>query len=184
MYNFSSFKQKLEKIVEHTHRELAVLRTGQAKVSMLDPVKVEAYGSTMAVNEVANIGTPDPNMIIVEPWDPNLLENIEKAVQKADLNLNPVVDGSIIRIQVPTLTQERRQEMVKQLEQKIESAKKMMRNARVDTKSEIEDLEGESGVSEDDIHRDIQELNRIMDEYVTKLEEMKQQKQTELMKMD
>lgn len=183
MYNFSDFKQKLNKIIEHTQQELSTLRTGKAKVSMLDPVKVEAYGTSMAINEVANVGAPDPNMIVVEPWDKNLLENIEKAIQKADLNLNPVVDGDIIRITVPPLTEERRKAMVKQLQQKIESAKVMMRNARTDVKNEIEAMEGKSGVSEDDIHYDLKEMDQIMDEHMQKLEELEQQKEQELLSM-
>ncbi len=184
MYNFSTYKQKLDKVIDHIQQEVAGLRTGQAKVSMLDPVKVNAYGSLMAVNELAGVSAPDPNMIIVEPWDPNLLEDIERAIHKADLNLNPVVDKNIIRITVPALTEERRREMVKQLEQKIESAKIMMRNIRSDIKNEIEELEGEPGVSEDDIHRNLQDLNKIMDEYIAKLEEINKQKQAELLSLD
>lgn len=184
MYNFSTFKQKLDKVIDHAQQEISVLRTGKAKVSMLDPVKVNAYGSLMRVNELASVSAPDPNMILVEPWDPNLMEDIEKAIHKADLNLNPVVDKNIIRITVPALTEERRRQMVKQLEQKVESAKIMMRNIRSDIKNEIDDLDGEAGVSEDDIHRDYQELDKIMDEYVVKLEELKKQKQSELMSID
>ena len=181
MFEFSAFTAKLDKVIDHAKRELSTLRTGQAKVSMLDPVRVEAYGSLMAVNEVANVSAPDSNMIVIEPWDTNLLDNIEKAIQKADLNLNPVVDGELIRITVPALTEERRKEMVKQLQQKIESAKVMMRNARTDTKNEIDSLKGQSGISEDDIHRNLDQLNQVMDEYTEKLEQLETNKEKELL---
>jgi ribosome recycling factor len=180
MHNFTSFKQKLEQIIEHTKKDIATLRTGRASVDMLDPVKVEAYGGQMAINEVANVNTPDPNLIIIKPWDANLLENIEEAVHKANLNLNPVVDNDQIRIVVPSLTQERRQDMVKKLSQKIESAKVMLRNARTDTKNEIEKMEGEDGVSEDDIRRDLKELDKLVHEYTDKLEQIEVDKEEEL----
>ncbi len=183
MYDFSLFKQKLDKILSHVKDELNALRTGKASPGMLDTVKVEAYGSMMAINELANISTPDSNMIVVDPWDKNLLDSIEKGIRKAGINLNPVVDKEIIRIVVPSLTEETRRDMVKQLNQKIESAKVMMRAARTETKKNIEDQEGESGVSEDDIHRDLEDMDKMMDEYEHKLEEIQNQKEGDLLKI-
>jgi ribosome recycling factor len=183
MFDFSDFKQKLSHIIEHTTQEIGSLRTGKASVTMLDPVKVQVYGTSMAINELANLSTPDANMIIIDPWDKNIISDIEKAINKSDLNLNPVVDKQIIRITIAPLTEEKRQLLVKQLQQKIESAKAMMRSARTDTKGEIEDQEGESGVSEDDIHRDIQEMDKIMDEFEEKLEEIQKQKKQDLLEI-
>lgn len=181
MYSFSKFKSKLDKIIEHTKSELSTLRTGKASVSILDPVKVEVYGTHMAVSELANISTPDNNLIVIDPWDKNVLEEIERAINKAGLNLNPVVDKQIIRIVIPPLTEERRKEFVKQLHQKVESARVMMRTARSDEKNEIEDQEGQSGISEDDIHRDLDELEKIMDEYEKKLLDISKSKEEELL---
>ena len=181
MFDFSIFQQKLDKIMTHTQQELAILRTGKAKVKMLDPVRVEAYGSLMAVNELANVSTPDANMIVIEPWDKSILENIEKAIQKAGLNLNPIVDGELIRIVISPLTEESRQELVKQLHQKTESAKIMIRNARIDIKNEVDDQEGEAGVSEDDIHRDLEQLDKVMDQYTEKLKTFVAQKEKDLL---
>jgi len=183
MYNFSPFKQKLDKLLEYAQRDISTLRTGKASYDMLDPVKVEAYGGKMSLNEVANISIPDPNMILIKPWDQNLLENIERGIHKAEINLNPVVDGDQIRLVVPTLTQETRKEMVKQLHQKIESAKVMVRNARTDTKNEIEKAEDDVGVSEDDIKRYLEEMDGIVKEYNQKLEQMAVDKEAELMKI-
>lgn len=181
MYDFSNFKQKLDQVLDHLTKDIGSLRTGKASAAMLDPVKVQAYGATMNINELAGISTPDANMIIIDPWDKNILSDIEKAIEKSDLNLHPVVDKQIIRITIPSLTEEKRQELVKQLQQKVESAKAMMRSARTDTKGEIEDQEGEAGISEDDIHRDIRELDKVMDEYEQKLEEIMDQKKQDLM---
>ena len=118
---------------------------------------------------------------MIDPWDKNIIDEIEKAINKAALNLSPVVDKGIIRIVIPPLTEERRMEMVKQLHQKAESAKVMMRAARIDAKNEIEDQEGEAGVSEDDIHQEIEELNKSMADYEKKLELMIAEKEKELM---
>jgi len=181
MFDFSIFQQKLDKIMAHTQQELAILRTGKAKVKMLDPVRVEAYGSLMAVNELANVSTPDANMIVIEPWDKSILKDIEKAIQKAGLNLNPIVDGELIRIVIPPLTEESRQELVKQLHQKAESAKTMIRNARIDIKNEVDDQEGQAGVSEDDIHRDLGQLDKVMNQYTEKLKTFIAQKEKDLL---
>lgn len=181
MFNFSNFKQKLSQIIDHTTQDISSLRTGKANVAMLDPVKVRVYGTTMNINELANINIPDPNLIVVDPWDKNIIADIEKAIAKADLNLHPVVDKQIIRISIPALTEENRQQLVKQLQQKIETAKAMMRAARTETKSEIEAQEGQSGISEDDIHRDLQEMDKIMDEFESQLEKLLDQKEQELL---
>lgn len=181
MFEFSEFKQKLSQIIDHTTHEIGTLRTGKASVSMIDPIKVPVYGTTMGINELANISVPDAHMIVIDPWDKNIINDIEKAIIKADININPVVDKQIIRITVAALTEEKRQQLVKQLQQKIESAKAMMRSARADTKGEVEDQEGESGVSEDDIHNDIQEMDKIMDEFEQKLEDIFEQKKKDLL---
>jgi len=183
MFNFSAFKQKLEKVLDHTKLELGTLRTGKATPSLLDSVRVQVYGTTMAVNELANINAPDNNMLIVDPWDKGIIGEIEKAINKAELNLNPVVDRDIIRIIIPPLTEEIRKDLVKKVHQKAESSKVMMRTTRGDVKNEIEDLEGQSGVSEDDIRRDLEELDKIMDEYEKKLEEIVKSKEAELMQI-
>ncbi len=183
MFDFSSFKQKLEKILEHAQQEFGMLRTGKATPSLLDSVRVQAYGTTMAVNELANVNAPDNNMLIIDPWDKNVIGEIEKAINKAELNLNPVVDRDIIRIVIPPLTEEIRKELVKKVHQKAESSKVMMRTTRSDIKSEVEDQEGQSGVSEDDIRRDLEELDKIMDEYEDRLDEIVTSKEKELLQI-
>lgn len=181
MYNFSDVTQRFEKTIAHLQQELGSLRTGKATPSLLDSVLVDAYGTKMRVNELANVSAPDPNMLIVSPWDKSLLETLEKSIASASLNLNPIVDGDMIRIVVPALTEERRKEMVKVLHQKIEGGKVMLRNIRTDAKKEIEDQDGSEGVSEDDIKAEIEELDKMVKEYTVKLDELAKKKETDLM---
>lgn len=181
MFDFTDFSQKLTKSLDFIKKELATLRTGKATPQLLDGVVVDAYGAKMKVNEVANVSAPDPNMLVIAPWDKSLLESVEKAIAVAGLNLNPVVDGAIIRIVVPPLTQERREEMVKSLHQKIESGRVMLRGIRTDTKREIEDQAGETGVSEDDIKANIEKLDRMLHEAMDQLDALAKQKETDLM---
>lgn len=181
-FDFSNFSTKAKKAVEHVKKDInSSLRTGRASAQILDPVVVEAYGSEMSVSEVANISTPDATLIVVTPWDANIIEDIEKGIMKAGLNLNPVVDGELIRIAIPPLTEETRKEMVKQLKQKIESGKVMLRNVRTDVKQEIEELEGTANISEDDIERDLEQLDKEVQKLMDELEALEERKENELM---
>lgn len=180
-YDFSDFTARSQKALDHSTQDIASLRTGRATAQMLDPVMVEAYGTHMRLVEVASVQAPDPSLLVVTPWDKSLLEAVEKGISKADLNLNPVVDGDLIRIAVAALTEEKRREMVKVLQKKIESAKVMLRNVRSDIKQEIENQEGSSGVSEDDIARDLEELERRHKVFLDDLEKLSEHKEKELM---
>lgn len=181
MYNFSEVRQKFEKTLVHLQHELGSLRTGKATPSLLDPVLVDAYGTKMRVNELANISVPDPNMLIVSPWDKSILSSLEKAIASASLNVNPVVDGDVIRIVIPSLTEERRKEMVKILRQKVEGGKVMLRTIRTDAKKEIEDQEGQEGVSEDDLAVEVEELDKLVKDYTTQLDDLAKKKEADLM---
>lgn len=181
MYNFLQLNQKFDKALDHIKKDLGSLRTGKASVQLLDPVTVDAYGTKMKVAELANVSAPDPNMIVVSPWDKSILGDLEKAIASASLNVHPVVDGDIIRIVIPPLTEERRKEMVKILKQKIEAGKVMFRNIRIDAKKDIDNQKDEEGVSEDDVQADMEELDKILKEYTIKLEEVSKKKETELM---
>jgi ribosome recycling factor len=182
-YNFTNFLTSLSKSVDHIANDLKKLRTGKATPQLLDSVVVDAYGSAMKINEVATVAAPEATLLVVTPWDKSILENIEKAIASAQLNLNPVVDGDLIRIVVPPLTEERRKEMVKVLHQKVEEGKKMMRSIRQDAKKEIENLEGEDGVSEDDIKINLEELEKIFKKYLDQLDEVTAKKEADLMKV-
>lgn len=180
MFDFSSFQQRSAQIIEHVQQDVATLRTGRASVSLLDGVMVEAYGTRMKVNELANVSAPDPTMLLVSPWDKSVIDAIAKAISIADLNVNPIVDGEVIRIVIPPLTAERRQEMVKLLKQKIESGRVMLRNLRSEIRKEIDEAKNEDGVSEDDIKAWQAELDKQVKEIELKVEEIEKKKETEL----
>ncbi len=180
-FDFSTFTTKLTKSVEHFQQELKTLRTGKATPALLDSVSVEAYGAHMKLNEVANVSAPDATLLVVSPWDKSILESVEKAINAADLNLNPVVDGDLIRIAVPPLTQERREEMVKLLDKKTEETKATLRSLRTDIKKEVESQEGQGGVSEDDIELDLEQMEKQFVTTTSRVDEITAAKKSELM---
>ncbi len=179
--DLNKFAHDAQDVLSLVKEDLATLRTGKASVQTLDPVVVKVYGSEMKINELANIAAPDPDLIVIKPWDQSVIENIEKAIASSDLNLNPVVAGDIIRIKVPTLTEERRKELVRLVQKKIESGRVMLRAIRTDYKQLIEDLKGADNISEDDIHDLIEELNEQTQKYMDKLETLSEHKEAELM---
>lgn len=180
-FQFAGFSAKAQKVLDHVRQDISSLRTGRASGSMLDSVSVEAYGSLMKVMELAAISVPEPTSIVISPWDKSTLPAIEKAIVAANLNLQPVVDKDIIRISIPPLTTERRQQMVKQLAQKIEQGRVMMRGVRTDTKQEIEKQKSTAGVSEDDIKRDLESLEKQAKTFFDQLEQVFKDKEKELM---
>lgn len=182
-YDFKPLETEFNKALDYVMRELSQLRTGKATPQLLDSVSVEAYGAQMKINELANVTAPDPTLLMITPWDKSVLEAIEKAITSAQLNLNPVVDGQIIRIAVPPLTEERRRDMVKVLHSKVEDGRKMLRTIRGDEKRTIEDLKNDAGYSEDDIHSYLDRLEELMKEHLQKLDSMASQKEAELMKV-
>jgi len=180
-FQFSIFNELVDKAIAHVTRDLATLRTGRASTQMLDPIMVEVYGSEMKISELANVSAPDPNLLVIKPWDTSILDKIEKSIASSGLNFNPVVDGDIIRITVPPLTEERRKEMVKLLYQKIESGRVMLRSIRTEVKQDIENQEGEANVSEDDIRRDLKQLNELTQKKIDEIDKLAKDKETELM---
>lgn len=180
-YSFSDFEDKVAKTIEHIRREVGMLRTGRASADILDSVTVEAYGQRMKLVEVASISVPDASMIRISPWDKGLVGAIEKAIAGADLNLNPVVDGDIVRIAIAPLTEEKRKEMVRELHKRVEQGKAMLRDVRTKVKQEIEDQKGQDGVSEDDIEADLSDLENRQKKAVEQLDVLSQSKEKELL---
>lgn len=175
-------KKKLNQVVELISSDLAKIKTGRAKPSLVENAKIrEVYGDqTMELRELASISAPDPNQLVIKPWDPSVLEPIERSLAQSDLNVNPIVDAELIRIKIPSLTGERREELVKLVWQKVESGRVMIRQVRSEYKEQIEAQEGESGVSEDDIHQNLEELQQLVDQYTGKLEKLGESKEKEL----
>jgi ribosome recycling factor len=181
LIDLSKHHERFTKAIEHLKKELNSLRTGRASVQILDSVRVEAYGSQMSLTEVANISVPDSQLIVIKPWDKSLLPLIEKAIQAAQLNLSPVVDKELIRVPVPALTAERRQEMVKVLHQRAEEGRVMLRQIRADIRKDIEKEEGMAGVSEDDLKAAFTDLEELVKEYMLEIDELVSDKEKELL---
>jgi ribosome recycling factor len=180
-YSFIEFDEKISKAIEHVRREVGMLRTGRASADILDSVTVEAYGQRMRLTEVASISVPDATLIRVSPWDKSLLGSIEKAIAGADLNLNPVVDGEMIRIAIAPLTEEKRKEMVKELHKRVENGMALLRDVRAKTKREIEDQKGKDSVSEDDIEAELDDLEAKQKKAVELLETLAAAKEKDLL---
>jgi len=176
-----SKKTDLEKALEHFKEELSQLRTGRASTSLVDSLMVDYYGSKSPIKQVASITTPDPKTIMIAPWDKDNLVNIEKAVRESQLNLNPMNDGQVIRINIPPLTEERRKELVKVLNQKTEEARVAIRKNREAVWDEIQELEKEGAIGEDDKFSGKEKLQKMIDEYNDKIEEIREKKEQEIM---
>lgn len=162
-------KQRMDKALEVLREELRSLRTGRATLAILDPVRVDYYGTPTPLNQVANLGVPDANMLIIQPWDPTLIPAIEHAIQKANLGLNPMNDGKIIKLPVPPPTQERRKELVKVAHDYAERARTAVRNVRREANDELKQMEKGKSISEDEMRRGLDEVQKLTDEHVEEI---------------
>jgi ribosome recycling factor len=180
---YVQLKTRMEKAVEDFRREMAATRTGRASVRMLDGVNVEMYGSQMQLNQVATVHAPEPQMITVQPYDPTALAAIEKAIRTADLGLNPMNDGKLIRVPVPALTEERRRDMVKHLHKILEEHRTAVRNIRRDGNDAIKKAMKDKKITEDDEKRSLDEIQKLTDDEIKKMEEMSKAKEKEVMEI-
>jgi len=183
MFDLSRFTKDAQRVIEIVAHDMVTVKTGRAKPSLVEGVMVEAYGTRMKLMEIAHITAPDTTLIVIKPWDKGNLPAIEKAILSAGLNLQPVVDGEQIRISIPSLTQERREEMVRLVKQKLETGKQMLRDVRIKHKKYADEQKGKPGVSEDDIADNLEQLQKEMDIFTTKLDTMAAEKEVELMSM-
>ena len=174
-------KKRMDGAVEHVRRELAGVRTGRASVSLLDPVHVEAYGTAMPLNQVASLSIPEPTMIVAQPFDAMLVGAIDRAIQKANLGLNPVVDGKILRIPIPPLTEERRKEMSRLVHKYSEDGRNAVRQVRRDANDKLKKMLKEHQISEDDERRALDEVQKITDNHIAQIDTMQGKKDEELL---
>lgn len=174
-------KQNFAKVMENTEEDFATVRVGRAKPDLVEGLMVPAYGGWMKLLELASIAAPDPNLLVVSPYDKGLMGAIEKAISSSEMRLSPAVSGDIIRIVIPSLTQERRIDFAKLLKQKMESAKIILRQARQDVKEKIDALKESKSVSEDQIFSLLEQLDKVTNEYTAKIEEMASNKEAEIM---
>jgi ribosome recycling factor len=180
---YLQLKARMDKAVEDFRREMASTRTGRASVHMMDTVRVDYYGEQMPLNQIATVHAPEPQLITVQPFDPSSLASVEKAIRTADLGLNPMNDGKIIRVPVPALTEERRKEMVKHLHRILEEHRTAVRNIRRDGNDAIKRAMKDKKINEDDEKRSLEEIQKLTDDEIKKMEDMSKGKEKEVMEI-
>ena len=180
-----SAEHKMGTAIEFLGRDLQSVRTGRAHPSLLDRIVVDYYGSPTPVNGVANVSAPDARMVLVQPWDRSMLGPIEKAIQKSDLGINPTNDGSVIRLVLPQLTQDRRKELVKQVHQRAEEARVAVRNCRREALDHLRKAEkdGDGGISQEDERRAQERLQKLTDGFIKRVEEVSRVKEAEVLEV-
>lgn len=174
---------RMEKAISSLKKELATVRAGRANPSLLDKVMVEYYGALTPLNQLANVNTPDPRTLVIQPWDKTVLSEIERAIQKADLGVLPNNDGTIIRINIPQLTEERRKELVKLVKKIGEESKVAIRNIRRDANDEMKKLEKAKEISEDELRRTQDEIQKLTDKYVSDVDQLINKKEKEILEV-
>jgi ribosome recycling factor len=178
---YTQLRTRMDKAVEDFRTNLAAARTGRASVHMLDTVRVNYYGSEMPLNQIGTVHAPEPQLLTVQPYDPSVMGEIEKAVRAAGLGLNPMNDGKMIRIPIPPLTEERRKEMVKQVHKILEDHRTAIRNIRRDGNDAIKKSTKDKKITEDEERRALDEIQKLTDDEIKKMEEMSKAKEKELM---
>lgn len=176
-------KVHMQKTVDATRREFGSIRTGRATPALLERITVEYYGVQTPINQVATVTAPDPRLLVVQPWDKSLLKDLERALLKSELGLVPSSDGALIRLPIPTLTEERRRELVKVVRKQAEEGRVAIRNIRRDHKTKLEHLEKDGKVSEDDGRRAADELQKLTDRFVKEIDTLLSAKEAEIMEV-
>jgi ribosome recycling factor len=174
-------KDRMGKAVEALRKELATIRTGRAHPGLIEHLRVDYYGAPTPLNQLASIGVPEPRLLTIQPWDRQSLGAIEKAIHKADLGLNPINDGNIIRLAIPQLTEERRKELVKVVHKKVEEGRVAVRNVRRDRHDELRRLQREKDISEDAQYGAQEELQKLTDGFIEEIERVGEEKEAELL---
>ncbi|MDZ7262254.1 MAG: ribosome recycling factor [candidate division KSB1 bacterium] len=180
---YKSTEEKMKKAVDSTRAELARIRTGKASSALLDSVRVNYYGSLVPLKQVASINVPEVRLITVQPWDRNMITEIEKAILKSDLGLTPVNDGVIIRLPIPQLSEERRRDLVRIVKKLGEEGRIAIRNTRRDANERLKKAEKEHQISEDDSHRGQDKIQELTDKYIKEIDELLKRKEQEIMEI-
>jgi ribosome recycling factor len=176
-------EERMEKAVGALRSDLLSIRTGRASPALLERIRVDCYGSLMPLNQVATVAAPEPRLLTIRPWDNSVIGGIERAILKSDLGLTPNNDGKIIRLSIPTLTDERRRDLAKQVSRRAEEARVAIRNVRRDGLKEMGDLEKDKLLSEDDYYTAKDDLQELTDSYIKRVDELAEQKQAEIMEV-
>ncbi len=176
-------KTRMEKAVDDFRKELASVRTGRANAAILDHVRVDYHGTPMPVNQLGSVTIPDASMLVITPWDPSAVPLIDKAIRSSDLGLNPTTDGKVVRVPIPSPTEERRRELVKHIHKALENHRTAVRNIRRDIKEAIDKLEKEKKISQDEQKRSLDELEKVSHSETKKIEDLSALKEKEVMEI-
>ena len=177
----SNAKDKMGKAIQVYSRELASIRAGRANAALLDKIFVDYYGAPTPINQMANISVPEARLLVIQPYDKTVLGDIEKAILKSDLGLTPTNDGSLLRISIPQLTEERRKDLVKQVRKEAEDAKVVIRNIRRDGNEDLKKLEKSGEISEDDLRGFSDDIQKLTDEHIKQIDELTKEKEQEVL---
>ena len=180
---FNTYQQKMQKSLDILKRDFQGLRTGRASVSLLEPIDVEAYGSKVPINQVGNISIPESRLITVQVWDESLIQSVEKAIRNSDLGLNPMIEGNIIRVPIPELSQERRVEIVKIASKYSEDTRVTIRNIRRDAMDKIKEEEKKKNISKDDSFQFSEKIQKITNDFIERVDTLFQEKEKDILKV-
>lgn len=180
---YTEMEKEMKEVLSKLKSEFVVIRTGRASASLLDKIYVDYYGSPVPINQIASISVPEPKMIVIQPWDIKILGVIEKAILKSDLRLTPNNDGKVIRLVLPELTSERRQELLKLVKKKAEEAKVSIRNIRREYNENLKKMEKSGEISEDELKRSQEEIQKLTDKYIEEVDKMLSAKETDIMEV-
>ena len=176
-------EKKMAEVYESTKKDFNTVRTGRARPSLVENIKVDYYGTQTPISQLAKVSAPEARQLVIEPFDKNVIENIEKAIMKANLGLTPNNDGNLIRINIPQLTEERRKDLVKVVHEKAENGRIAIRNIRREANDELEELEEDGEISEDNYHRGLDNIQELTDDYIEKTDNLVEKKEEEIMEV-
>lgn len=179
----SNLLHRMDGAIESLKKEFGAIRTGRASLALLDALSVDYYGTPTPVNQVAALSIPESRLIVIQPWEPKMMPEIERAIMKSGLGLTPVNDGKVIRLPIPTLTEERRKELVKLVRKKAEESRVALRNIRRDINEAVKKLEKDKHISEDEVKKSLDEVQKTTDSYIQKVDDILQGKEKEIMEV-
>ncbi|MBX5458902.1 MAG: ribosome recycling factor [Thermogemmatispora sp.] len=180
---FGDAERRMQKAVEALRHDLGSIRTGRASSALVERIQVDYYGVPTPINQLASISAPEPRLLVIQPWDRKLLPDIERAIQKSDLGINPSSDGQVIRLAIPPLNEERRREMVKLLHKKLDEHKVAVRNIRRDVQDKLRDREKKKEISEDELKRGQDRLQKLTDRYIEEMDKIGKLKEHEILEV-
>ena len=180
---YTETEEKMKKAVEAVQKELASIRTGRATTALLDGIRVEYYGNAVPLNQVASVSAPEPKLLVIQPWEKKMIEEISRAIMKSDLGLNPTSDGNVIRLGIPPLTEERRKDLVKLIKKLAEEGKISIRNIRREANEALDKAEKKKEISEDDNRKSQERIQKLTDRYIEAIDKVVKVKEVEIMEV-